>query len=692
MVFAAAEPERDHLRLVANVDWLEQAQIKPGDRVSWPGTWTYSEAKAQAGDHSNTQYALLGLNAASETGIVVKPGVWELSRDHFEKYQNRDGGWAYTPRHGMSTGSMTCAGISSLIISGSRRYEGLEVLQGETIRDCGKGGANRPLMRAIDWLASHFQVGQNVPQGQVWKFYYLYGMERAGRLAGMRFIGGNDWYRQGAEALVHQQHPLSGFWRGAGQENELVATSFSLLFLAKGRAPVLINKLVHQPAGDWNHDPDDVRNLVNTVSHDWKSLLTWQIVEPANASVEDMLQAPILFFNGHEAPQFTAEAKQNIRSYLEQGGFLFADACCSSREFDQGFRRLIEEILPPPDYQLRPLPPEHPVWRARHLLSPDVHPLWGIEHGCRTVAIYSPRDLSCYWNQSEASPTNTAVIRSMRIAQNVVDYATGRELPPDKLVTREVHNLQNLAAPKRGALRIAKLRYAGDWNIAPQAIPNLMDALHKKPFQFNVHLSQKDLFPRDPQLVYFPLIYLHGRGTFSFPKEDLDAPAPSSRAGRRHAVRRRRLRQSRVRRGLPPLRLGVASRPSTRADPAHGRDLQRQGGLRPARLPVHQGGRRRQGLPAARGRQDQRPLGDHLLEARPGLLARAALGDRLQGVQLRERRRASPATSSSIRRSPDRRESGGGRAPAAWPAARRQFPRRSSGGSPRSSARPSCPS
>jgi hypothetical protein len=523
MVFAAAEPERDRLRLVQNVEWLQQAQIKPGDRVPWPGTWTYNEAKSQAGDHSNTQYALLGLGAASEVGVAVQPVVWELSRAHFERFQNRDGGWAYTPRHHPSTGSMSCAGISSLIIAGSRRYEGLEFLQGESIRDCGRGGTNPPLNRAINWLASQFQVGQNINQGQVWKYYYLYGMERAGRLAGIRFFGQNDWYRLGAEELVHDQHPLSGFWRGANQENELIATSFALLFLAKGRAPVLINKLYHPPLGDWNNDPDDVRNLVGIVSRDWKSLLTWQIVDPNGASVQDLLQAPILFFNGHRAPEFSAEARRNVREYVEQGGFLFADACCSSPEFDHGFRRLIEQIFPPPEFQLKLLPHEHPVWRARHLLSPEVHPLWGIEHGCRTVAIYSPKDLSCYWNQAELTPANSAVIRSVKIGQNVVDYATGREMPADKLVAREVRDMRSVVPAKRGALRVAKLIHAGDWNIAPQAIPNLMDALRKPPASYNVVMTQKDLFPSDPSLVYYPLIYIHGRGSLSFPKEDLEA-------------------------------------------------------------------------------------------------------------------------------------------------------------------------
>src|SRR5262249_8735190 len=69
----------------------------------------------------------------------------------------------------------------------------------------------------------------------------------------------------------------------------------------------------------------------------------------------------------------------------------------------------------------------------------------------------------------------------------------------------------------------ARLRHAGDWNIAPRAIPNLMDALRKPPFGFNGVLSEKGLFPRDPNLIYYPLIYLTGRGAFSLPEEDLDA-------------------------------------------------------------------------------------------------------------------------------------------------------------------------
>jgi hypothetical protein len=77
--------------------------------------------------------------------------------------------------------------------------------------------------------------------------------------------------------------------------------------------------------------------------------------------------------------------------------------------------------------------------------------------------------------------------------------------------------------PKRGALRIAKLKHAGDWNVAPRAIPNLMGVLRRPPFGFDVILEQREIFPRDPNLIYYPLIYMHGRAAFSFPKEDLEA-------------------------------------------------------------------------------------------------------------------------------------------------------------------------
>ena len=158
MVFAAAEPERDRLRIVANVEWLERAQIKPGDRMPWPGSWTYSDSEAQRRrqlEHpvrpAGPERRQRGRRPRQARGL----GARRAPTSSGPRIATAAG--PTRPRHKQSTASMTCAGISSLIITGSRRFQGLEYLQGETIHDCGKGGFNRNL-HARDRLA-----GQPLP-------------------------------------------------------------------------------------------------------------------------------------------------------------------------------------------------------------------------------------------------------------------------------------------------------------------------------------------------------------------------------------------------------------------------------------------------------------------------------------------------------------------------------------------------
>ena len=66
MVFAAADPERDQLQIAANVAWLETGP----DQARRPRRLArlvdlHRPPRSAHGDNSNTQYALLGLNAAS---------------------------------------------------------------------------------------------------------------------------------------------------------------------------------------------------------------------------------------------------------------------------------------------------------------------------------------------------------------------------------------------------------------------------------------------------------------------------------------------------------------------------------------------------------------------------------------------------------------------------------------------------
>ena len=477
MALAAANPQIYRAMIARNAAWLEQSQIHDLARVgvrsrnSSTGSWTYQMQRGGSGDNSNSQYAILGLNAASEAGIPIESNIWNLARLYWEGCQQSDGGWAYRVARLPSTGSMTCVGISSLVITGQPPFSGPGIASG------GRDPSLRPRRdrsRAAPWsqLGRQSFPGRYERQrfGRMGALLPLRPGARAGRLTGVRLFGRHDWYREGAEQLVKTQDHLSGSW--ARRRRPLASTSFALLFLAKGRSPVLIHKLKHAPANDWENDRDDVRNLTALVSRDWKHPLTWQVVDAEANSVEDLLMAPILFMNGHESPRLAPESHRRLREYIEQGGFLLADACCSRVEFDRGFRSLMRDVFPEPQYELKELPPEHPIWRSRHQLAPDVHRLWGIDFGCRTVVVFSPSDLSCFWNQMENAPGEPSVVAASRVGQNVVEYATGRELPADKLDPREiVKNRQE--PPKRGALYIAKLKHLGDWNVAPMSIPHL---------------------------------------------------------------------------------------------------------------------------------------------------------------------------------------------------------------------------
>jgi hypothetical protein len=48
-----------------------------------------------------------------------------------------------------------------------------------------------------------------------------------------------------------------------------------------------------------------------------------------------------------------------------------------------------------------------------------------------------------------------------------------------------------------------------------------MDTLRKPPLNFDVVLGHKELFARDPNLVNYPLLYMHGRAAFAFSPEEM---------------------------------------------------------------------------------------------------------------------------------------------------------------------------
>src|SRR5207253_7413711 len=136
------------------------------------------------------------------------------------------------------------------------------------------------------------------------------------------------------------------------------------------------------------------------------------------SEVGNLLQSPIVYMNGHFAPRLTDIQKRLLTQYVEEGGFLFAEACCGRTEFADGFRALMKELFP--DTPLRPLGPAHPIWTAHTVVPPDFVALEGIEKGCKTVVIFSPQPLSGWWETNDRSPPPKRGLRAFQLAGNVI--------------------------------------------------------------------------------------------------------------------------------------------------------------------------------------------------------------------------------------------------------------------------------
>jgi hypothetical protein len=525
MVYAEAGRSEDRERIQQLVDWLIRARVMKDNECLG---WSYlTSTGSESADNSNTQYALLGLHAGQQAGAKIDRAVWKSIQNMYIREQAPDGGWIYSKHMGKknSTITMTTAGLCGLIISGMELNQGREqILVDGRIVDCGKYAENVPVDRALNWLANNFSIrgdGNSI-------FYNLYGIERAGRMSGQRFIGEHDWYRTGCAFLTRpgpgMQHD-DGSWFSGGFHDTfpIVSTSFALLFLSKGRTPVLISKMVHGPDNDWNNDRNDARNLVNYASTELfrGKAMAWQIFDTNRLDISDndqlmkltgeLSKSSIVYFNGHREPHFKPMELQLLKQYIEQGGFVFAEACCGRKEFDAGFRELMRELFP--DNPLRRLPAEHAIWRAHALVPPDSVPLEGIEYGCKTVVVYSPQDLSCYWENNQTKDGRSQV--AFRLGGNIVAYATGMEPPKPRLA--HVEFVANDPAGKefnRGYLKVAQLRHEGDWQPAPNAMRNLMADL-RKTARMNVALQTEAVASTDPNLVDFKFLYMHGRGDFT---------------------------------------------------------------------------------------------------------------------------------------------------------------------------------
>jgi uncharacterized protein DUF4159/prenyltransferase/squalene oxidase-like repeat protein len=458
------------------------------------------------GDHSNTQFALLGLIAAHKAGIAMHPGVLDRSRRHWEMSQNSDGGWGYGSSRGQSQsyGSMTAAGVASLFLLGNDLYSQTE--------KCGVYVENDRIGRGLEWLGHNWSVTMNpgAKGGLAEPYYFLYAVERIGVLTGLKYIGSHDWYREGAAFLVKDQR-ADGSW--GRRLYGLSDTCFAVLFLAKGPAPILLSKLRWEGKGLIHRQ--DARHWAEAAEPILRQRLSYQILDK-RAPVSDWLKAPLLFINGHTAPTFTPEERESLKTFIRQGGVLVAEACCSSPDFDRGFRQEMAALYP--EKRIVPLPSSHPIYTIRHQIRDSKETFLQGFTGCRTSVFYSPRGFTCAVDLGN----NTNDI-GFRLAVNAALYATGNQKLSDERqveVKIAAETARQADAVQRGAFQIAQIKHDGDWNPDASVVPNILRHL-KDNTRLRVSFARDAVPFSHAGLFDYSALFVTGHAGFTWAEEDV---------------------------------------------------------------------------------------------------------------------------------------------------------------------------
>lgn len=204
----------------------------------------------------------------------------------------------------------------------------------------------------------------------------------------------------------------------------VLVTAFSI-----GRAqPTRIALLKYSGGGDWYADPSALPNLIDFCN---KQLNTTIHPEPSTveAGSQELFNFPFVHMTGHGNVVFSEKEVQNLRAYLEGGGFLHVD---DNYGLDEFFRREIRKVFP--DNKLVELPPSHPLFNQKYSFSeglPKIHEhdnkppqAFGIFIDDRMVCLYTyESDISDGW-EDEAVHNNPPDVReiALKMGANIISF------------------------------------------------------------------------------------------------------------------------------------------------------------------------------------------------------------------------------------------------------------------------------
>lgn len=190
----------------------------------------------------------------------------------------------------------------------------------------------------------------------------------------------------------------------------IIVLTFTKILFSQNIDGLVIARLKYSGGGDWYNDPSSEVNLLKFISQNFPNIKTNPVYKFVDISTDEIFAYPILFLTGHGNIFFSTDEAKRLKTYLENGGFLFID---DDYGLDKAIRREMKKVFP--DKEFIELPFNHKIFTTPYRFengAPKIH-----EH--------------------DKKPTQTfAIFVNNRIA---VIY-TYESNPSDGWADKEVHN------------------------------------------------------------------------------------------------------------------------------------------------------------------------------------------------------------------------------------------------------------
>jgi hypothetical protein len=158
------------------------------------------------------------------------------------------------------------------------------------------------------------------------------------------------------------------------------------------------------------------------------SISTSRRFHAVKLSSEELYNFPLVIMTGEGAFQLSPQERQNLKQFVERGGFLLASSGCSSPEWDRSFRKEMATVFP--DLRLTPLGMEHPVFHTVYDIAElkakhgEPKPVEGISIRGRLGVLYSPDGLNdTTHTQGCCCCGGNEITNAIQINVNILAYA-----------------------------------------------------------------------------------------------------------------------------------------------------------------------------------------------------------------------------------------------------------------------------